>query len=179
MNYCAEVWVEKEEDIYTQVKRAMEPYSSKLLRTGWWVEWMIGGYWSGWKELSHLPTDKTKAMWGKILDQKIDQIQSPGQRHEKASKIFLEFFPDYPGIIPVLRVPYGRTGEVDDIAPVSSVSPDLSCYTLLTPKGIFHQLRWSEVDQKYHETDFGGNVKRMLDLLQIKNGYLVTVTYRD
>ena len=62
-----------------------------------------------------------------------------------------------------------------DIIPVNQATDDLTCYTLIIGKDIFHIKEWD--GNTFATTGFDGKVKQKLGQLRITDGYLVTVDY--
>jgi len=65
--------------------------------------------------------------------------------------------------------------HAEDVASVDNVKPDLTCYTLIVKGQVFETRKWNDKKKKWENTDFDGNVKKKLEELKIKTGYLVTV----
>ena len=67
-----------------------------------------------------------------------------------------------------------------DITPVKDIPEDMDCYTLIighpfNEAMVYHREEWN--GESFKKTEFDGNVKKQLEKLGIKSGYLVTVDY--
>lgn len=152
---------------------------------GWWDWFVIGGRWTGVKD--NYDPRKDRRNW-----EKCPLCEGTGYRSDELGKEAREKNPTYTcnacgeydnekkvwthgGLPEGMRVAWHYKRHDGDIMPVKDISDDLSCYTLIIGKDVFHMEEWD--GNTFVKTDFDGKVKQKLDQMGITDGYLVTVDY--
>lgn len=143
---------------------------------------VVGGRWSGTKAAAKLDQEKLGAFWKEFKKRGYEWVSkeiSAEQRRKQSNELFMEFFPDYKGAIPVYRDAYKDDGYEDDICPIVDVPELLSCYALAIPQT--HELlvidEYDHKESKFKKTDFDGFVRKELVKRKITEGTVVTIDY--
>ena len=183
MHYHAEVYLKK-----LNGKPLMDAVGAHMNRgvkskVGW--DWfVIGGRWSGEKLLAKLDKDRLKAFWVEFKKRGYgwpSAEHSDEERRRDSQALFMEFFPDFKGEIPVWRDQYKREGGEGDVAKVEDLPETLSCHTLILPgkrrAEVLQIEEWNGKD--FVKTAFKGDVVAELKRRGLTDGYLVTVDYHS
>ncbi|MFW5961985.1 MAG: hypothetical protein ACOCQR_00035 [bacterium] len=86
-----------------------------------WDWYVIGGRWSGILSTSSLDEDKLESFYEDYGDKVNNWSQ---EEHDiEAKKLFLSYFPNYKGKVPIVRDTYADGFYEDDVMPLSLVQP--------------------------------------------------------
>lgn len=152
-------------------------------KTGW--DWfVVGGCWSGEKLMAKLDPNKVKAFSAEFEKRGYGwtSMEHPEEeRRRDTHKLFMKYFPNFKGEIPVYRDQYKEGGGEGDICKVSELPEKFSCHTLIIPgKRSAEVLMTQEWDGKdFVKTSFDGDAVAELKKRGLTDGYLVTVDYHS
>ena len=180
MHYHAEILIQTSVDVDQQIARIMAPHREAYNggdTTGFWDWFQIGGRFTGVHD-GYKPSEDLRN------HEECDLCNGTGFRDDDTAK---RLRADNPGFTcngcSDHRAPKGRAvkwptcwaDHPGDIAPVKSIDPSLTCYTLIVGDDVFHEGEWD--GKEWRKTGFNGNVKECMESLGVTSGYLVTVDY--
>lgn len=202
-HYHSEVWIPEILDVESQIMEIMNPYNEALAieqdefeeshwynPNGWWDWFQIGGRWTGAHTPDYHPEEDEQNYENCMV------CGGGGFRRDKFGEEERLKTPSYTcngcgHYDDTLKIwTHGKFGKgkqckwptqwakhSGDIIPVSEINDKLDCYTLIVGDNVYQTEIWEGGDFK--KTDFDGNVKNMLDKLNITTGFLVTVDYHN
>lgn len=183
MHYHAEVYLKKlnGRPIFDVVSGLMNRGVKAKVGWDWFV---VGGRWSGDKILGKLDPEKVKAFFIEFEKRGYNWTSSQHsdeERRRDSSNLFMEFFPDFKGEIPVWRDQYRHEGGEGDVCKVADLPETFSCHTLIFPgkhrAEVLQTEEWN--GEKFVKTPFKGDVVAELKSRGLADGYLVTVDYHS
>jgi hypothetical protein len=171
MHYHAEVWIKDANHVMEDVNAAMLPHKeffNEDTSGGFWDWYQIGGRWCGEHDPLYDPSKDPNNQ------RPCTYCGTTGKR-------------TWPDGVKVCNVCGGTGIETlwptewepveKDIIPVSEVTDNYVCYTLILPNDVvLHKETW--VNHTWEDT-WDGNVKNALREYSIKDGFLVTVDYHN
>ena len=201
MHYHAEVWVPINQNVPEQIEKLLAPHEEKYCGQdacegkksgcetcgGFWDWYAIGGRWTGEHDKGYDATKERtnyERCWlcnGTGLRSDAlgidERKRDPSYTCNGCGKFDRDtgkwsHGPFGPGL--ALKHAPDFTPHMD-VIPIEVIGDDLTCYTLMVAERVYHQKEWNGDD--FIPTGFDGNVKRKLDELKIREGYLVTVDY--
>lgn len=168
-----------DEEIYQRETEYFEPedlspyggFYSTTPPNVFWDWYVIGGRWTGEKLDGYNPAKDDRNLeecWlCKGTGTRTDGMNGPGGCN------------GCDGTGKSLKSPTKWVSE-GNIAPVSELSDELGCYTLIVEgHGVFHKEIWNSATSNFEVQEFTGNVKEKLKELGISDGYAVTVDYHS
>jgi hypothetical protein len=200
MHYHCEVHLEEKPEDFSElesmVERIMSSYQEGYAYGNpFWDWYQIGGRWTGVKDNSYDPKEdprnhevctlcngtgfRTDPIGEESREKNTSYIcNACGERDDDTGTW------KHGKLGPGKRVmwPTGWAHHPGDLMPVTEIPDDLSCYTLIVDGRVFHKREWDNGEQDFRDTRFGKegcNVKKTLDRIGVKDGFLVTVDYHS
>lgn len=189
MHYHAEIYIKENKNVDEQVNNIMIPYYIEIEdnEKAFWDWYVIGGRWTGAHDNYEPEKDESNYevcifckgtgdrnfggdMWVWYDIDNNRHFTYPWAEHSNGCNACH-------GTGMSLKHPPKWIRHDKDIMPVSEIGEDLDCHTLIVDDKIFHTEEWSDHVDDFIHTQFSGDVKEMLNRLNITDGYLVTVDY--
>jgi hypothetical protein len=181
MHYHAEVWIKENEDYESDVNSVLEPFDSNHNRMtgGLWDWFQIGGRWSGTHAKGYEPDKDPKNQ------EKCELCDGTGTRPGGLKDFGADWVKSVNGCNgchgtgTAVKWPTQWKPMEKDVIAVTEIDSELDCHVLFIQDKNGDFPRYYEVEkwdgENFVKTEFDGNVKKQLEKLGIKDGYLVTV----
>lgn len=188
MHYHAEVWVASPEDVDTQVAVAMAPHQEDDTG-GFWDWYQIGGRYSGLKDGYDPEADPRNIEVCPFCNGTGDRPEMVYYETTENGEQIRCFVDDWARQCNGCNACIGKgvrakwptqwVQHEGDVIPVSEVSDDLTCFTLIVGDTVLHiEDGWNrETFEPIPGPMAEKTVKQALTELDITDGYLVTVDY--